>query len=363
MDYVVPAVSVIGGLAVLLAGGEVLLRGAVGLAAAARISPLVIGLTVVAFGTSAPEFAVTIQASLVGQADLAVGNVVGSNIVNILCILGLAALAAPLVVSARVVRWDVPLMVAASALALALGLDGRMGRWEGGLLVGGLAAYVVWIVRSSRREGRAVQEEFEREFGPLRQTRPRVVVFQLVLVVLGLVLLAVGSRWLVDGSVTIARLLGVSELLIGLTIIAVGTSLPELVTSVLAGIRGERDIAVGNVIGSCMFNILGVLGVAALLSSDGVRIAPAALRFDMPVMLATAVACMPIVFTGHVIDRWEGGLFFAYYLAYTAHLVLAATNEDANRTFERVMLVFVIPLTVLTLAVGVARAARSQRRA
>jgi cation:H+ antiporter len=171
----------------------------------------------------------------------------------------------------------------------------------------------------------------------------------------GLVLLVLGSRWFVEAAVTLARTLGVSELVIGLTIVAAGTSLPEVATSIMAAMRGERDIAVGNVVGSNLFNLMGVLGISSLVSPVGVSVSAAALALDIPVMIAVAVACLPIFFTGHMIARWEGGLFLAFYLAYTTYIVLAATDSELTRTFGTVMLAIVIPLILLTLAVGVMR--------
>ncbi len=349
------------GLALLAGGGELLVRGASRLAAALGISPLVIGLTVVAYGTSAPEAAVTLQSGLEGRADLALGNVVGSSIFNVLVVLGISALIVPLVVSQRLVRIEVPLLVGVSGLVLLLGLDGDIGRGDGALLVAGAIAYTFFAVRRSRREESAVADQYAREYGPPR--RPvRLVTGHLALVVLGLGLLVLGSRWLVDGAVAVARSLGMSELVIGLTIVAVGTSLPEVATSLVAALRHERDIAVGNIVGSNLFNLLAALGLGGLLVPGGIHVAPAALRFDLPVMLAVAVACLPIFFTGHLIARWEGGLFLAYYAAYTAYLIMAAAGHDALPAFSRVMAAFVIPLTFLTLAVLAARAWREQRR-
>ncbi len=350
-------VLILVGLALLIAGGESLVRGAAGLAAAARISPLVIGLTVVAFGTSAPEFAVTLQAAVLGQAELALGNVVGSNIFNVLFILGLSSLIVPLTVAAQLIWWDVPLMVVASVLLLLLGLDGTIGRWDGVPLLAGLVAYTAWAVFQSRRESRDVEDEYARQIAGAT-TAWKYAIVQLVWIAAGLALLALGSRWLVDGAVAVARFLGVSELIIGLTIVAAGTSLPETVTSVIAGLRGQRDIAVGNIVGSNLFNLLGVLAISAMVAPGGVPVAPEALHFDIPVMIATAVACLPIFFTGHVISRWEGALFLGYYAAYLAHLILAATQATAIRTFDQVMLFAVLPLSVVTLLVGVARAVR-----
>lgn len=349
--------SILGGLVFLVLGGEFLVRGASRLAALAGISALVIGLTVVAFGTSAPELAVSVQACLQGQTDIAVGNVVGSNIFNVLFILGISALISPLVVSSQLVRIDVPLMIAASVLMLLLGLDGAIDRWEGVALFAILVTYTGWTVVKSRRESAKVQQEFDEEYALKPQEKGwRAIGWQFVLLGGGLALLTVGASWLVSGASTIARLVGMSELMIGLTIVAAGTSLPEVATSIMASVRGERDIAVGNVVGSNLFNILCVLGLSAAVVPEGVAVSAAALRLDIPVMIAVALACLPIFFTGHVIARWEGGLFFAYYLAYTAYLILAATMPSVSRTFGIVLLGFVLPLTVITLAICVYRA-------
>ncbi len=346
------------GFGLLAAGGELLVRGASRLAAAAGISPLVIGLTVVALGTSAPEMAVTLQASLRGQSDLAVGNVVGSNICNVLLILGLSALAAPLAVSGRLVRFDVPLMIAASVAVFVLGMDGRFGRADGAVLFAGLVGYVVWNVAKSRSESREARCERENGHGTARASRSREVGGHALLVVAGLVLLTVGSNWLVLGASAIARMLGVGELLIGLTIVAAGTSLPELATSVVASLRGERDIAVGNVIGSNLFNILAVLGLSALLAPDGIAVSRAAIELDIPVMIAVAVACFPIFLAGHRVGRWEGGLLFAGYLGYEAYRILEATNEHASRALGQVMLGVAVPFVIATLAFNTIRTIR-----
>lgn len=346
---------IVGGLAILVAGGELLVRGASRIAALAGVSPLVIGLTVVAFGTSSPELAVSLKASLDGQTDIAVGNVVGSNIFNVLFILGVSAMVTPLVVSSQLIRVDVPLMIVVSVASLLLGLDGTIGRFEGLGLFIGLVCYTGWSICQSRKETAAVQEEFEREFaGPSKKGAAQVVL-QIGLILGGLVLVTLGAKWLVDGAVTIAKLLGMSELLIGLTIIAAGTSLPEGAASILASLKGERDIAVGNVVGSNIFNIMCVLGLSSAISPGGVGVSQTALRLDIPVMIAVAASCLPIFFTGHVIARWEGGLFLGYYCAYTAYLILAATNQAVSRTFGGVMLGFVLPLTAVTLLIGVAR--------
>ncbi len=339
------------GIALLVVGAEALVRGASRLALAAGLSPLVIGLTVVAFGTSAPELTVSVVSALSGRGDVAFGNVVGSNTFNVLFILGLSAAITPLAVDAKLVRIDVPLVIAASFAMALLALDGTIGRIDGLLLAGGLVVYTVFAIRVSRRENReiAARDEAARPGG-------RALAAAAAIAGAGLAMLVLGSDILVDAAVAFARALGLSDLIIGLTIVAAGTSLPEVATSVLAAIRGQRDIAVGNVVGSNLFNILGVLGVASVVSPDGIRVPPEAMAFDVPVMLAVAIACLPIVFTGRRIDRWEGVLLLAYYAAYTAFLVLDATGHDSLPAFSFLMAAFVLPLTVVTLGVLVWRA-------
>ena len=347
------------GLAVLTAGAELLVRSASALALAVRISPLVIGLTVVAYGTSTPELVVSVQSSLRGQPDIALGNVVGSNIFNVLFILGVSAMIIPLRVSQQLIRFDVPLMIGLSILMAVFSLDGRIGRWDGVLLSAGLVTYTVWAIVKSRKEQAEVQAEYAAEFGAPKLTSAGRIALNIVLVAVGLVLLVFGSRWFTDSAITLARQFGIAELVIGLTIVAAGTSLPEVATSVVAAFRGERDIAVGNVVGSNIFNIMGVLGLSSLTSSDGISVAETALHFDIPVMIAVAVACLPIFFTGHLIARWEGALFFAYFCAYTGYLIAAATSPAISRTLGVVILAFVLPLTVVTLTIAVVRSFRS----
>jgi cation:H+ antiporter len=360
----VNAVSVvlfIVGLLLLVAGAELLVRGATRLAGVAGVSPLVIGLTVVAFGTSSPELAVSMQAALAGRPELAVGNVVGSNIFNVLFILGLSALVAPLIVDKQLIRWDVPLMIGASVALLLVGLDGRVGRLDGLVLAAGLLAYVAWSVRQSRRQSAAVQAEYAAEFAAPPGTGAAALALHVAFIVAGLATLVVGAHWLVNGAAAIARALGMSELVIGLTVVAAGTSLPEVATSVVASLKGERDIAVGNVVGSNLFNILGVLGLSAAVSAGGVHVPAAALRVDMPVMIGVAVVCLPIFFTGHRISRGEGVLLVALYLAYTAFLVLSATRHALLPLFTSTMLAFVLPAVAFTLTMLAARAYRDGR--
>ncbi|MBI4616939.1 MAG: calcium/sodium antiporter [Planctomycetes bacterium] len=348
----------VAGLAILLAGAEFLVRGASRLASAARISKLVIGLTVVAFGTSAPELAVSVQSALAGEPDVAIGNVVGSNIFNVLFILGISAILVPLAVKKQLVRFDVPIMILVSGALWAVAWDGQVDRREGLTLAGGALLYTLfalWMGRQGQApEGRAGPPKPEEDADP--PGKPSYWPLSLLLMGLGLAMLVLGSRWLVTGAVELARALGVSELAIGLTLVSAGTSLPEVATSIVAAVKGERDIAVGNVVGSNIFNILCVLGVASAVAPDGIAVSPTALHFDIPVALAVAVACLPIFFTGYRISRWEGLLFFAYYGAYIAYLYFAAAEREKLPRFNDAMLYAVLPLTGFVLLVSLVRA-------
>jgi cation:H+ antiporter len=349
----------IAGLGLLIAGGELLVRGASGIAAAAGVSRLVIGLTIVSVGTSAPEMLVSVYASVTGNPDIAVANVVGSNIFNVLFILGACAVLRPLVVASQLIRIDVPVMVAVMFLLLALARDGTIGRWDGLLLLGGAMAYMVVLLRQGRRD-EVLRQEAPGLAGPAH-TPARVWARNGVLVAVGLGLLILGARWLVDGAASMARALGVSDVIIGLTIIAAGTSLPEVATSVLATLRGERDIAIGNVIGSNIFNILGILGLSGLVAATPLAVHASVVDFDLPVMIAVAAACLPLFFTGNELKRWEGAVFLAYYGAYLAYLVMASSQHDALPVFSRTMLLFVAPITLLTVTVAATREWRRRR--
>jgi cation:H+ antiporter len=351
----------VAGLALLVAGAEALVRGASRLALLLGMSPLVIGLTVVAFGTSSPELAVSLESGLSGQSAIAVGNVIGSNIFNVLFILGLSALVVPLIVAQQLIRLDVPLMVAVSLLVLLFSLDGAIDALDGAVLVLGLAGYLALLIYQGRRESAPVQDEYGAAFGAEPGTNAGWGM-NAGLVAGGLLMLVVGSRWLVASAVVFAQWLGVSELVIGLTIVAAGTSLPEVVTSLVAALRGERDIAVGNVVGSNLFHLMGVLGLAALVTPGGLEVTPAVAGFDLPVMTAVAFACLPVFFTGGVITRTEGAMFLLYYVAYTLYVVLAASRHEALEGVSVLMLYFVLPLTIVTLAVVSVQEARRRAR-
>ena len=354
------AVFFVVGIAALVLGAEVLVRGAARLAARTGLSPVVIGLTVVAFGTSAPELAVSVGASWRGETDIAVGNVVGSNIANILLVLGVsAAVGGGLVVAQRIVRIDVPIMLGLSALVFLLGLDNRLSRVEGAAFMVLLIGYVVWTVVSTRRStSAAVETEYDEALSAdrLRESSP---VADIGFVVAGLVLLVVGSHALVEAATDIARALDVSELVIGLTVVAIGTSLPEVATSVLAAARGQRDLAVGNAIGSNLFNILAVLGLSAAISPNVLAVPDGALSLDLPVMIAVAIACLPIFANGYALLRWEGVLFLAFYAAYLGWLLVDAADHEIKDSYAVGILGFMLPLSVVTLVVIAVRERRS----
>lgn len=317
---------ILAGFALLVLGGDLLVRWASKLAGGLGVSSMVIGLTVVAFGTSAPELAVSLAAAWKGNAEIALGNVVGSNIFNVLFILGLSACVAPLLVQRTFLRRELPIMIGTSLLVWLFGLDGKIGPLEGAIFLLGAVVFTWWLVREGRKEpGVAVAADPQAPAVPL-------AIFPLVLGIgFSLALLVAGSRLLVMGAVAIAQSMGVSELVIGLTIVAAGTSLPEVAASVAATLRGERDMAIGNVVGSNIFNILVVLGGSSVLAPSGLPVPSVAMGFDIPVMIAVAVVCIPVFLSGGVISRVEGVLFLALYGGYTALLVISSRQPDFDR--------------------------------
>jgi cation:H+ antiporter len=298
----------------LYVGAEGLVRGSAALALRLGLTPLVVGLTVVAFGTSSPELVVSVQASLNGNGAIALGNVIGSNICNVALILGLSAVIRPLNVHVQLLRLDLPLMLLASVLLALLLLDGGLGRPEGLLLTASLVLYTAFNIWKARREHTAVQQEFAEVIPPVRAQPWRDVLF----IIGGISLLVGGAHLLVKGAVIIAEGLGLSQAVIGLTIIAVGTSLPELATSLVAAARGEGDIAIGNVVGSNVFNILAILGLAALLHP---LYAQEIGLIDLGVMTAFALLMLPLMRSGFRLTRWEGALLLGLYVAYLVYLL------------------------------------------
>jgi len=349
----------VGGGILLVGGAELLVRGASRIAEGLGIPPLIVGLTVVAFGTSAPEFAVSVGSSLAGNADIALGNVVGSNIFNILFILGIAALVAPLVVDRQLVRFDLLVALGAALLVGVMALDGKIGAVDGALLVTGLVVYVIRLTRMGTGAGTTdtdtdpthISDDVGADHEPAqRPEKSRGA--DVIIVLVGLALLVLGSRWFVGAAVTTAERMGVSELVIGLTVVAAGTSLPEVATSVLASLRGQRGIAVGNVVGSNIFNLLGVLGSAALVSPGGISVSTGALTFDIPLMIAVTLVAVPILFSGWVVARWEGALFLLWYVAYTSWLVIDATAHPGEDELTLALLGFALPFTLMLLLVS-----------
>lgn len=302
------------GLALLYGGGESLVRGASILAFRLGVSSLAVGLTVVAFGTSAPELVVSLDAAFTGANDISVGNVVGSNIANLSLILGLASLIRPARVHAKIVRIDAPIMILASFLLIAVMANGRASRLEGSILVLGLAAYALFTLRKARQESPAVREEFASVAPEPRVSAP----LGGLLVVGGLLLLVAGGHLLVGAAVALATQWGISQAAIGITIVAVGTSLPELATSVVASVRGQGDIAIGNVVGSNIFNLLGVLGVTAVLRPlDSGEIG----ELDLGVMVAFACVVTVLLSTRLCLGRIEAGLLLVAFGLYTGWLL------------------------------------------
>ena len=337
-----------GGLVLLVAGAGWLVKGASRLALTLGVTPLVVGLTVVAFGTSAPELAVSVAAAYTGASALSVANVVGSNIFNILAILGASALAAPLAVNRQLVRLDVPVMIGASILLYVLAADGSIGFLDSLLLAGLVVAYTVFLITKARREkaidtGAGSEADVAGPASAKRMSLPP----NLGLIALGTGGLVVGSRLLVLGAVGLARAFGVSEAVIGLTIVAAGTSLPELATSVVAALKGARDISIGNLVGSNIFNIFSVLGFSGLAAGGGLAVTPDILAADLPLMVVVALVCLPVFRAGYAIARWEGAVLAGSYVLYIVWTVMRAAASPALGIFNGIMFDFVFPALIV----------------
>jgi len=348
-------IEFIGGLVILIIGADLLVRGASKLAAAFGISPLAIGLTIVAIGTASPEIAVSLQAASLGQGSLTLGNVLGSNIFNILFVLGVTALVAPIVIAEQLIRLDAPIMVGASVLTFSLVADGKLGLLDGMILLTGVIGYTVFALRQSRKESKKVQGEYAREFADKEAHTVQNTIKNIFFIVAGLGMLVLGARWLVDSASTMAKAVGVSELVIGLTVVAVGTSLPEVATSIMAALKGESDIAVGNAIGSNIFNLLGVLGVSGVLAPGGIGVSHRVLSFDFLVMVFVALVCMPVFYVDDNVSRGEGMLFLSYYILYTSYLILEASHSSILPGIT-LFAAFYLPLTFIGLVMFTVRA-------
>ncbi len=313
---------ILAGIAILLTGGELLVRNASRLSLSLGVTPLVVGLTVVALGTSAPEMMTSVYSQWIGQGSVAIGNVIGSNIFNVFAILGLSAVVAPLAVDTNLLRFDVPLVVVASFAVLGFAYSGTIGRWEAAMLAVGLFVYLFWSIKNGK-SGQAppVVEELQ-SASEVVAPRSRHWAVLVLLTLVGLALIILGGRLFVSGAVDLARTFDVSESVIGLTIVAAGTSMPELVTSMLASYRGHREIAVGNVVGSNLFNLLGVLGISGLVGAEPLAVEEKLLTFDLPIMIIGALICLPMMASGGRLERWEGAVLFAGFLTYVTYLVV-----------------------------------------
>lgn len=320
------SISVVAGLAVLIAGAEMIVRSGSNLAARIGVSPLIIGLTFVALGTSAPELGVGIRAAIEGRGSLAVGNIAGTNTVNILLILGLSAALRPLALHLQTLRLELPGIVVASVALGLLAADGRLSRTDGVLLLALGLAFTVLVIRAARQEGLAAKRAFAASLGVsgLRAVSKGAAAEAFILT-LGVAIIVGGAHLLVDGSVALSRLWGVSDAFIGLTVVAIGTSAPELVTTVVSTIRNNRDIAVGNLIGSSVYNILIILAITCVVPVTPVVVEQALIYIDIPVMIAVAVVCVPVFYSGRQVSRVEGMTFVSVYLVYLGYLMAART--------------------------------------
>ncbi|MEG0247251.1 MAG: calcium/sodium antiporter [Pseudomonas sp.] len=342
-------------LLLLVCGAELLVRMALRLALRLHVRPLIIGLSLVAFGSTAPQLTVSLQAAYQGAPDVAVGSVIGSNIFNVLVILGLAALIIPLRVSRQLVRLDLPLMIVASALVYALAANGHLSRWAGLLLLLALLGYLAMLWHQSRHYARTYPAP-----SGITISGARFWSGTLLQIALGLGLLSLAGHLLLEAAVEVATDLGLSERIIGLTVVAVCTSLPELAAAMIAALRGEREIAVGTVIGSNLFNLLGVLSLTALITPEPLSISPNALAFDLPVMLGVAVLSLPVFYSGYRITRAEGLVFLCLYLAYGLHVVAFTTGMPLAGRLERLMLFYALPVLAVVLLFTTVRAWRRQ---
>lgn len=345
-----------GGLIALTFGADLLIKGASNLAGRFGIPSIVIGLTVVAFGTSAPEMAVSVNGAISGQADIAVGNVLGSNIFNILFILGISALIVPLSVHLQVFRVEVPIMVAAAVFTYFFSIDGKIDRLEGLMAFGLIGVYILFQIQNSVQTSKSQSaENLAAEKELKASVRSSKLWKDWAQILIGLALLVIGADKFVEGAVEIARGFGVSELVIGLTIVAAGTSLPEVATSVIAAFKKQTDIAVGNVVGSNIFNSLGVLGLAGTVSPNPVNVSSQALAFDFPISIAASLLCFPLFLRGLKIGRLEGFGFFTAYVGYVTFLVMDQMGNPAVSGKQATVVQLAFPVVAFLLIVYAAR--------
>ena len=341
MNFLPSALEILLGIVLLFGGGELFVAGSSALALLLGIPQIVIGLTVVSLGTSAPELFVSLISTFQDGDAIAVSNVVGSNIFNLMVVLGLSALVVPLRVKSRLVRRDVPLLLGVSMAVWGMASGGRL-TWQAGLaLLVGTAINLIWEMRTASE-----YSEEEGDFDEGGRATPAVAAAKLAG---GLVLLVLGSQVLVKGATAAAIGLGVTQTVIGLTIVSAGTSMPELVTSLVAAYRGKADLAIGNVVGSNLLNQLLILGVCGVFSGEGLLVDPVVISRDLPVMVLTTLALLPILWTRGVVTRLEGGILVSLYVLYLAEQVLSETLTTAQDEFRFVVLVVVLPLVLVFL--------------
>lgn len=330
------------GLVSLVVGAKALVSGASAIGQRLRLSPLIIGLTIIAFGTSSPEIAVCSLAAYKGEGSIVIGNIVGSNIFNLLFVLALVAIIQPVIVHRRLLFWDVPIMIFASLLLWAFSTFGAISRPEGFLLFFGICCYIFFAFRMLKEDEVIKPKEVK-----------HAIWLQIIWVIIGLALLSFGSDFLITGVQQMAQSWNVSSLFLGLTLVAIGTSLPEVATTIVCLCKREGEMALGSLIGSNIFNIFAVGGISAIVRPFAVS--AQAMDFDIPVMFATALATLPIAITGHKISRWEGVLFLAYYALYFAYVVMAAIKTPFLPFFQTAFFAFIAPLTIVTLIIALWR--------
>lgn len=331
----------IGGMVLLVLGSELLIRGASALSLSFKVSPLVIGLTIVAFGTSAPEITVSLGSVLSGNSNIAFSNVLGSNIFNILFILGVTSLIKPIKIDQQIIKKETPLMMLFSIVLLAFSFNGIISRIEGIALFAGIIVYTIWTIKISREETKSVKQEYCEHLDTVK-IKPSQLVLNITLVLIGLVMLVMGSKRVVVSAIQIAKYFGVSDLIIGLTIVAAGTSLPELATSVFASLKGKGDIAVSNVVGSNIFNILCILGLSAIVAKNGIAVPTNEMSFDFMIFMGCALLCLPFFVSHSCLSRLEGLSFLIIYLLYLAYLISSAQGHESSDYFKYLATLFTV---------------------
>lgn len=339
------------GLVILIGGTELFLKSVDKFGAAWSVSPVVMGLTVVAFATGAPELAISLQAAADGRPDLVIGNIIGSNVANILLILGIAGLFKPLNITNRIIKIDVPMVIGASLLLYFLAMDGSLSTVDGLIIIAGLILYSGFMYGQIRKDRMANQRKKEEKPDP---GEPITILFYgkyILLLLTGLILIVMGSRWMVEAAVTIAEILGVSELIIGLTIVSIGTSLPEVATSLSSIRKGDSDTAIANVMGSNLYNILLTLGLTVMIAPGALHVSTDAIHLDLPFMVIVAASCLPLFWPGKHIGRPEAAGFLFYYTSYITYLVLIALHHPFKEHMEWGMTWIIIPATVLLIIV------------